>query len=100
MPAKKPKRWVARVNTESTRPPEGLFMKSASTIARTLASKKVSPKGPASGLRMLTFFINRAGKGLEPDRRAELEKAKTMLSNRVRREKERREYKKAKTTHS
>jgi len=49
---------------------------------------------------MLTFFINRAGKGLEPDRRAELEKAKTMLSNRVRREKERREYKKAKTTHS
>jgi hypothetical protein len=24
----------------------------------------VSPKGPTSGLRMLTYFINRAGKGL------------------------------------
>ena len=95
MPVRKQKRWVVRVKTESTRPPEGLFMKSASTVSRTLASKKVSPKGPASGLRMLTFFINRAGKGLEPDRRAELEKAKTLLSNRVHREKERRERKKA-----
>ena|SRR5436309_681649 len=96
MPAKKPKRWVAKVKTESTKPPEGLFTKSASTISRTLALKKVSPKGPASGLRMLSFFINRAGKGLDSERRAELEKAKTLLSNRVHREKERRERKGAK----
>ena len=77
------KRWVARVTTVSTYPPEGLFTKSASTIARTLASKKVSPKGPASGMRMLTYFINRAGRGLTPKRRAELEKAKKLLSRRV-----------------
>ena len=84
---------MAKVKTTSTRPPEDLFTKSASTIARTLASRKVSPKGVVSGLRMLTFFINRGGKGLGPDRRAELEKAKTMLSNRARREKEQQEHK-------
>jgi hypothetical protein len=47
----------------------------------------VSPKGPASGLRMLTYFINRGGKGLPDSRRAELEKAKALLSKRVHREK-------------
>src|SRR6266567_145874 len=92
MAAAKPKRWVAKVKTESTHPPEGLFTKSASTISRSLASKRVSPKGPASGLRMLTYFINRAGKGLTAGRRAELEKAKTLLSNRIRREKEQRNH--------
>ena len=81
---RKRKRWVASVRTDSTHPPPGLFTKSASTIARTLASKKVSPKGPQSGMRMLTYFINRAGHGLSASRRAELEKAKRMLSRRIR----------------
>ncbi len=81
------KRWVATVKTDSTHPPEGLFTKKASTIARTLASKKVSPKGPPSGMRMLTYFINRAGKGLSATRRTELEKAKNLLSNRMRKNK-------------
>lgn len=75
-----PNRWIARVKTDSTHPPAGLFTKDAATIARTLRSRKVSPKGPASGLRMLTYFINRAGKGLSPARRAELERAKRLLS--------------------
>jgi tRNA(adenine34) deaminase len=88
---KNAKKWVAGVHTDSTHPPEGLFTKSAATVARTLASKKVSPKGPASGLRMLTYFINRGGKGLPDDRRAELEKAKKLLSNRVHRERASRE---------
>jgi len=87
MPAKrKNRRWIASVKTVSTYPPAGLFTKSAATIARTLASKKVSPKGPGSGMRMLTYFINRAGKGLSAERRAELEKAKTLLSKQVQRE--------------
>jgi Protein of unknown function (DUF3175) len=83
MPAKKPKRWVKTVTTDSTHPPTGLFNKSASTIAKSLASKKVSPKGPASGMRMLTYYINRAGHNLSATRRAELEKAKSLLSKRV-----------------
>ena len=80
---------MARVKTTSTYPPEGLFTKSAATIARSLASKKVSPKGPGSGLRMLLYFINRGGRGLSAARRAELEKAKALLSRRVQREKDR-----------
>lgn len=83
MSGPKKKRWVGTVTTDSTHPPEGLFTKSASTIAKALASKKVSPKGPASGMRMLTYFINRAGRGLSPKRRAELQKAKTLLSQRI-----------------
>jgi tRNA(adenine34) deaminase len=81
-------RWVAKVKTDATHPAPGLFTMRAATIARSLASKKVSPKGPASGMRMLTYFINRAGKGLTPVRRAELEKAKSLLSKRIRREKD------------
>jgi len=80
---KKP-RWVGKVNTDSTHPAKGLFTRSPETIARELASKKVSPKGPGSGMRMLTYFINRAGKGLSASRRAALEKAKELLSQRIR----------------
>lgn len=81
------RRWVAKVTTDSTHPPKGLFTKSASTIARTLASRKVSPKGLASGMRMLTYFINRAGRGLSAARRSELQKAKALLSRRIERAK-------------
>jgi Protein of unknown function (DUF3175) len=89
MAQKNKRRWVAKVKIDSTHPPQGLFTKSAATIARILASKKVSPKGPGSGMRMLTYFINRAGHGLSTERRAELEKAKTLLSKRVNQAKKR-----------
>lgn len=84
-------RWVAEVNTDATHPPPGLFTRRAVSIARALASKKVSPKGPASGMRMLNYFINRAGRQLTGERRAELEKAKSLLSRRVARDRKRRE---------
>ena len=77
-------RWSARVKTESTFPPRGLFNKDAAAIAKSLASKRVSPKGPGSGMRMLTFYINRAGHSLSPSRRKELERAKALLSKRIR----------------
>ena len=60
-------KWVARVKTDSTHP-----------------SKNVSPKGPGSGMRMLTYFINRSGRGLSAKRGAELEKAKSLLSKKIR----------------
>jgi hypothetical protein len=78
--AKSRKRWVRNVKTDSTHPPSGLFTKSAATIARALASRKVSPKGPGSGLRMLSYFVNRAGSNLSRSRRAELERAKSIMS--------------------
>ena len=78
------RKWIANVKTVSTFPPPGLFTKSPAAIAKALASKEVSPKGPASGMRMLTFFINRAGRGLSAARRKNLEKAKVLLLKRIR----------------
>jgi tRNA(adenine34) deaminase len=75
------KKWSAKVKTESTYPEQGLFKKSPTVIAKSLASKKVSPKGPASGMRMLNFYINRAGGNLSPSRHKALERAKAILSS-------------------
>jgi len=75
----KPKKWVRNVKTVSTYPPKDLFTKDAQTIARTMAKKKVSPKGIGSGIRMIQYFINRAGKSLSASRKRELEKAKAIL---------------------
>ena len=77
------KKWVKNVATDSTHPPHDLFTKSASVVARSLASKKVSPKGAASVMRMLTYFVNRAGKNLSASRKEELEKAKRLLSRKI-----------------
>jgi tRNA(adenine34) deaminase len=76
---KSKKQWVRKVSTESTFPKKGIFTKDAETIARHMASKKVSPKGAGSGIRMIQYFINRAGTGLPASRRRELEKAKRIL---------------------
>ena len=80
------KKWVRHVKTVSTYPPPGLFTKDAETIARAMASKKVSPRGIDSGMRMIQFFINRAGKNLSPERKRELEKAKKILQEKARRQ--------------
>lgn len=74
------RRWSAKVTTDSTHPEKGLFLKRPSTIAHELATKKVSPKGPVSGMRMLTFYINRAGKNLGKHQLADLQRAKKILS--------------------
>ena len=81
------KKWSAKVTTNSTHPKPGLFHESASSIAKSLASEKVSPKGPASGMRMLNFYINRAGKNLTAKRKAELSKAKDLLSEIIKKHK-------------
>jgi hypothetical protein len=82
--AASPKRWVRGVKTVSTFPPEGTFTKDAQTIAEIMARKEVSPKGIGSGIRMIQFFINRAGKNLPPERKNELEQAKRILQARAR----------------
>lgn len=79
------RRWSHEVHTVSTFPPEGTFTKDAKTVARIMGSKKVSPKGPGSGIRMIQFFINRAGKHLSATRRHELERAKQILQAKARR---------------
>lgn len=76
---KSAKRWVRSVKTVSTFPPKDLFTKKAQTVARVMGSKKVSPKGIGSGIRMIQYFINRAGKDLPTGQKRELEKAKGIL---------------------
>ena len=73
------RRWSSSVKTVSTYPPKDTFNKDAESIARIMSSKKVSPKGLGSAVRMVQFFINRAGKKLSATRKHELEKAKRLL---------------------
>jgi Protein of unknown function (DUF3175) len=75
----KAQKWVRNVKTVSTYPPKDLFTKDAQTIARTMAKKSVSPRGVGSGIRMIQYFINRAGKSLSMTRKRELKKAKRIL---------------------
>jgi hypothetical protein len=75
----KPKKWIRSVRTVSTNPPKNLFTRDAQTIAKTMGQKSVSPKGIGSGIRMIQYFINRAGKNLSMNQKRELEKAKTIL---------------------
>ena len=71
--------WSGKVKTVSTYPPKNLYTKDAHTIARVMATKKVSPKGLGSAIRMVQFFMNRAGKSLSAHRKAVLEHAKRLL---------------------
>lgn len=77
--AQKSRRWSGKVKTVSTYPPPGTFNKPADQVARIMARKSVSPRGLGSAIRMVQFFINRAGKNLSASQRKELEKAKHIL---------------------
>jgi tRNA(adenine34) deaminase len=85
--ARKRNTWVQNVKTVSTFPPEGLFTKDAETIARQMATKKVSPKGMGSAIRMVQYFINRGGRGLPAKQKRELERAKKILQEKSRTQK-------------
>ena len=80
MPAKKAvNKWSASVTSDATHPEPGLFNEDAETIATHLAKPEVSPRGPAQGMQMLNFYINRAGKNLPAERHKILEDAKQLL---------------------
>ena len=78
---------MQNVNTVSTYPPKDIFTKDAETIARVMSSKEVSPKGIGSAIRMFQFYINRAGKNLPESRKGELEKAKEILEEKLKKAK-------------
>jgi tRNA(adenine34) deaminase len=80
------RKWSHEVKTVSTFPPQGIFTKNAETIARVMATKRVSPKGLGSAIRMIQFFINRTGKNLEPSRKRELDRAKRILQDKMRKQ--------------
>jgi hypothetical protein len=79
--------WIRRVQETSNALdlPEGLFRGSPEEIARGL--KRAAERSPRTRARtkfqsamfMLNWFINRAGRGLSPERCARLERAKAAL---------------------
>lgn len=71
------------MKSDSDRMPANLFAEPPEKIVEVLSSKEVFPQGVASGMRVLTFYISRSGKGISPTRRRNLEKAKRMLSQLV-----------------
>ena len=81
------KRWSARVTRESDALTleEGVFTKATPRrIAMSLKrsadrSRRRKSNSYRSAMSMLTFFINRAGKGLSKARKQRLEKAKDEL---------------------
>jgi tRNA(adenine34) deaminase len=75
---------VQTVRTVSTAPPPGTFTRPGDQIAEIMARPDVSPKGLGSAIRMIQYFINRAGKNLGPARRRELERAKQILQRQLR----------------
>lgn len=83
----KSKKWVQDVGTDSTSPPEGIFTKDAEEIARVMARRDVSPLGIGSAIRMVQYFINRGGRGLSKERKKELEKAKKLLQEKMKKRK-------------
>ncbi len=66
--------------------PPNLFAKPPEKIVEILTSRETFPRGAASGMRVLSFYMAQAGKGLSCSRRRNLEKAKKMLAACVERE--------------
>jgi hypothetical protein len=78
------RKWSADVKTDSTFPPAGTFTKPGEEVARIMATRKVSPLGLGSAIKMVQMFINRSGRNLDAQRRKELEKAKRILQQKLR----------------
>jgi hypothetical protein len=72
------KKWSGSVVTHSNLP-EGLFTKSATTIANTLERRSHSC---AQAISRLNFYINRAGSNLSAKDRTRLDAAKLILEHR------------------
>jgi hypothetical protein len=78
------RKWSADIRTDSTFPPAGTFTKPGEEVARIMATRKVSPLGLGSAIKMVQMFINRSGRNLDAQRRKELEKAKRILQQKLR----------------
>lgn len=74
------------MKSEPDRMPPNLFAKPPEKIVEVLTSRDAFPRGAASGMRVLSFYMAQARKGLTSSRRRNLERAKKMLSACVERE--------------
>jgi Protein of unknown function (DUF3175) len=60
--------------------PPGLFNMPPERIVESLISREQFPEGPATGMRMLTFYLSYAGNYLSPSRLRRLERARKLLA--------------------
>jgi Protein of unknown function (DUF3175) len=67
------------VTSVSTKTPPGCSPATRRPLHGRSPCRASVPGGPVSGLRMLSFFINRAGRQLTRSRQAELENAKRLM---------------------
>lgn len=72
-------------NRPSKHPPGGIYNKKAQEITNYLLKNS---KDPLEALRRLLFYMNRAGSKLSDEGRTELQKAKKILQQKVKEERE------------
>ena len=70
-------KWTGKVKPK-WEPPEGLFTKSAEEIADVLFSDSEDLQ---QAMSRINFYVNRAGKNLDSERKRVLNKAKDLLSD-------------------
>lgn len=66
-------------NADSTRSPQKTNLRRAESLARALTKDRPGPRGSATGMRMIQFYLDRAGENLTTVDRSELEMAKEIL---------------------
>jgi hypothetical protein len=60
-------------------PPGAMANASAQQLYQYGTNEKISPDGPLSASRWISYYVNRAGKNLDPKRKEVLNQAKKML---------------------
>lgn len=79
--------FTGEMEDDATFFPEGTMSKSTKEIVRVASSKKYAPKGLGSAIQYLTYYLNRAGKGLDADQRKRIERAREILQKKNQEEK-------------
>lgn len=79
--------FTGKMEDDATFFPEGTMSKSTKEIVRVASSKKYAPKGLGSAIQYLTYYLNRAGKGLDADQRKRIERAREILQKKNEEEK-------------
>lgn len=71
--------FTGKSEKDATFFPKGTMAKSAEEIYKAGKNKKYAPGGLGSAIKWITYYLNRGGKGIDPEQRKELEKARDML---------------------
>jgi len=73
--------FTGEKRTDATFFPSGTLKKGPLSIYKVGKDPGYAPTGPASSIRFLNYYMNRAGKNLDPEQKAKIEKARLMLHN-------------------